>query len=86
MREVKHIREGSADHDAPQGKGREGSGRGGVGGAAAGSGVNTGESSRLENSDAPKDKQRITEGKGRGDEQDLRSLKRSEEKVLSVTR
>lgn len=83
MREVQQIREGGAD--AARGKPGEGSGRDASGGAA-GSSAARDASGRLGSSDGPKGQQRIAKGKGGGDEQDLRSLKRSEEEVLSVTR
>lgn len=68
-----------------QRKAAEGSGRDAGGGAAGGS-VARDESGRPESSGGTKGQQRIAKGKGGGDEQDLRSLKRNEEEVLSVTR
>lgn len=73
MREVHQTREGG-----------EGAAPGTAGGGSASAAGE--ESSRFESSGGTKGKQRVTKGKGGDDEQDLRSLKRSEEEVLSVTR
>lgn len=83
MREVQQIRDGGAC--AAQGKAGEGSGRDAGGGAARG-GVARDESGRLESSGERKGQQRHSKGKGGSGDQDLSSLKRREEEVLSVTR
>eukprot|EP00752_Nemacystus_decipiens_P006137 g5535.t1 len=82
MREVHQVRDGGAG--ATQGEARGGSGRDASGGAADGS-VARDEDGSLESSGETKGMQRITKGKGVGNDQDLRSLKRSEEEVLAVT-
>lgn len=82
MREVHQIYEGGTD---AQGKAGEGSGRE-SGGGAAGSSVDRDASGQLESAGEPKEQECITKGKVGGDEQDLRSLKKCEEEVLSVTR
>eukprot|EP00903_Cladosiphon_okamuranus_P016658 g15361.t1 len=82
MREVEQTREGVAG--ATQGKSREGSGRD-AGGGAAGGGIAGDESSRPGSLGKRKGQQCNSKAKGGGDDPDLRSLKRSEEEMLSVT-
>lgn len=92
MREV--LQEQDRKHDAAdaaEGKGGTdpgcgGGGRGRDAAAAGGGSVAGGGGDRHTSWDRAKKQQRIQTGGGEGDEQDLRSLKRNEEEVLSLTR